>query len=403
MWIDLYHAVTTVAGRYVQGGGCTSVGTAGLVQSGGFGSFSKGFGTAAAHLLEAEVVTADGKVRTVNACKDPELFWALKGGGGGSWGIVTRQTLRTFDLPTDFGSAWGTIKARSDAAFRKLIARFVEHYEGRLFNPHWGEQVHLHPDNTLKVSMVCQGLDAAEVRATWQPFFAWVRAAEDLTVCDGPNTYAGPARHWWDVLGNPGMIPDWRPGTPAYHGWWQDDWAQVGAFLHGFDSLWLPAELLRAGRQAALTEALFAASRHKEVQLHFNKGIAGASAEAVAATRETATNPAVLDAFVLVIIADGGPPAYPGTPGRVIDKSAAHKDADRIAAAAAELRKLVPDAGSYVSESNYFNARWQAAYWGANYRRLRAVKAKYDPDGLFFGHNGVGSENWSADGFMRTG
>jgi FAD/FMN-containing dehydrogenase len=403
MWIDLYHAVTTVAGRYVQGGGCTSVGTAGLVQSGGFGSFSKGFGTAAAHLLEAEVVTADGKVRTVNACKDPELFWALKGGGGGSWGIVTRQTLRTFDLPTYFGSAWGTIKARSDAAFRKLIARFVEHYEGRLFNPHWGEQVHLHPDNTLKVSMVCQGLDAAEVRATWQPFFAWVRAAEDLTVCDGPNTYAGPARHWWDVLGNPGMIPDWRPGTPAYHGWWQDDWAQVGAFLHGFDSLWLPAELLRAGRQAALTEALFAASRHKEVQLHFNKGIAGASAEAVAATRETATNPAVLDAFVLVIIADGGPPAYPGTPGRVIDKSAAHKDADRIAAAAAELRKLVPDAGSYVSESNYFNARWQAAYWGANYRRLRAVKAKYDPDGLFFGHNGVGSENWSADGFMRTG
>ncbi|MGH8258867.1 MAG: FAD-binding protein, partial [Steroidobacteraceae bacterium] len=53
MWIDLYHAVTTVAGRYVQGGGCLSVGTAGLVQSGGFGSLSKGFGTAAANLLEA--------------------------------------------------------------------------------------------------------------------------------------------------------------------------------------------------------------------------------------------------------------------------------------------------------------------------------------------------------------
>jgi FAD/FMN-containing dehydrogenase len=403
MWIDLYHAVTTVAGRYVQGGGCTSVGTAGLVQSGGFGSFSKGFGTAAANLLEAEVVTADGRVRTVNACRDPDLFWALKGGGGGSWGVVTRQTLRTFDLPTNFGSAWGTIKARSDAAYRKLIARFVHHYAGHLFNPHWGEQVHLQPDNTLEISMVCQGLDAAEVRATWQPFFAWVRAAEDLTVCEDPSTHVGPARHWWDVLGNPGMIPDWRPGTPAYHGWWQGDWAQVGAFLHGFDSLWLPAELLRPGRQAALTEALFAASRHKTVQLHFNKGIAGASAEAVTATRETATNPAVLDAFVLVIIADGGPPAYPGMPGRVVDKPAARKDADEIAAAAAELRKLVPDAGSYVSESNYFDPRWQDAYWGRNYRRLRAVKAKYDPDGLFFGHNGVGSEDWSTDGFTRTG
>ncbi|MDE2049651.1 MAG: FAD-dependent oxidoreductase, partial [Gammaproteobacteria bacterium] len=401
MWIDLYHEVTTVGGRYVQGGGCSSVGTAGLVQSGGFGSFSKGFGTAAAHLLEAEVVTADGTVRTVNACNDPDLFWALKGGGGGSWGIVTRQTLRTFDLPAHFGSAWGTIKARSDTAFRKLIARFVEHYAGHLFNPHWGEQAHLHPDNTLEISMVCQGLDAAEAEAAWAPFFAWVRAAQDLDVCDEVGTHAGPARHWWDVLGNPGMIPDWRPGTPAYHGWWQGDWGQVGAFLHGFDSLWLPAELLRAGRQAALTEALFAASRHKEIQLHFNKGIAGAGAEAIAATRETATNPAVLDAFVLAIIADGESPAFPGMPGRGIDKVAAHADADKIASAAAALRKLAPDAGSYVSESNYFNPRWQAAYWGGNYPRLQQVKAKYDPTGLFFGHNGVGSENWSRDGFTR--
>lgn len=401
MWIDLYHAVTTVAGRYVQGGGCTSVGTAGLVQSGGFGSFSKGFGTAAAHLLEAEVVTADGKVRTVNVCKDPDLFWALKGGGGGSWGVVTRQTLRTFDLPAHFGAAWGTIKARSDAAFRKLIARFVQHYAEHLFNPHWGEQVHLHPDNTLKVSMVCQGLDAAEVEAAWQPFFASVRASGDLTVCDDLSTYVGPAQHWWDVIGNPSIIPDWRPGTPAYHGWWQGDWAQVGAFLHGYDSLWLPAGLLRAEQQSALTDALLAASRHKQVQLHFNKGIAGAGAEAIAATRDTATNPAVLDAFVLVIIADGEGPAYPGMPGAAVDKAAAHNDAAKIAAAAAELRKLVPEAGSYVSESNYFNPHWQAAYWGGNYPRLQEVKAKYDPDGLFFGHNGVGSEDWSRDGFTR--
>jgi hypothetical protein len=52
--IDLYHAVTGGAGRYVQGGGCADTGVAGLVQSGGFGSFSKAFGMAAAGLLEAE-------------------------------------------------------------------------------------------------------------------------------------------------------------------------------------------------------------------------------------------------------------------------------------------------------------------------------------------------------------
>jgi len=122
MWIDLYHAVTREAGRYVQGGGCTTVGVAGLVQSGGFGSFSKGFGTAASGLLEAEIVTADGRVRTVNSCSDPDLFWAIRGGGGGSWGVITRVTLQTHELPEFFGAAWGSIQAQSAEAFRRLLA-----------------------------------------------------------------------------------------------------------------------------------------------------------------------------------------------------------------------------------------------------------------------------------------
>ncbi len=94
IWAQVYDAVTTRGGGYVQGGGCTTVGVAGLIQSGGFGSFSKAFGLASASLLQAEVVTADGVVRIANACTHPDLFWALKGGGGGSLGIVTRLTLR---------------------------------------------------------------------------------------------------------------------------------------------------------------------------------------------------------------------------------------------------------------------------------------------------------------------
>ena len=66
-----------------------------------------------------------------------------------------------------------------------------------------------------------------------------------------------------------------------------------------------------------------------------------------------------------------------------------------------ELRKIVPNAGSYVSECNFFEQSWQQAFWGTNYPRLQAVKAKYDPAGLFFVHHGVGSEEWSADGFIR--
>ncbi|MEO7382843.1 MAG: FAD-binding oxidoreductase, partial [Paracoccaceae bacterium] len=403
VWIDLYSAVTTRAGRYVQGGGCTDVGVAGLVQSGGFGSLSKGFGTAASSLLEAEVVTADGRMLIANACTNPDLFWALKGGGGGSWGVVTKLTLRTHDLPEYFGGANGKIQAPSDDAFRRLIARFVDFYADNLLNPHWGEQVAIGADNTLKISMICQGLDKDQVKAVWQPFFDWVNASpEEMIVADEPGTFAGKAQGWWDIEGNDSMIRDARPGAPKNHGWWKGDQDQVGAYLHGYDSLWLPVALLRQEQRPRLVEALFAGSRHKKIGLHFNKGLAGASSDAIAAARNTATNPAVCEAFALAIIAGGEASAFPGFARPAIDLKVAHSDAQAIDQATAALRAVAPDAGSYVSESNYFNKDWKRAFWGDNYSRLQKVKQQVDPDGLFFVRHGVGSEAWSEDGFTRV-
>ena len=119
------------AGRYVQGGGCMTVGVAGLIQSGGFGSFSKAYGMAAASLLEAEVVTADGAVRIANACTQSGPVLGLKGGGGGSLGVVTRLTLRTHELPEFFGAVFMTIQATSDAAFRRLVGQIIGFYAER--------------------------------------------------------------------------------------------------------------------------------------------------------------------------------------------------------------------------------------------------------------------------------
>jgi FAD/FMN-containing dehydrogenase len=406
MWIDAYDAVTTKAGRYVQGGGCTTVGVAGLVQSGGFGSFSKGFGTAASSLLQAEIVTAEGMLRTVNHCLEPELFWALKGGGGGSWGVITKLTLRTHSLPDLMGGAEGSIFAHSDAALLRLISRFLEFYSDQLLNPHWGEQIAIEGFNTLRISMVCQGLDNAQVAKIWQPFFDWVKAAADFTVTAELATGTGPARRWWDAVarkdrGNDSMISDPRAEASNTHAWWRGDQGQVGAFLYGFESAWLPSALLQPQQRTRLAEALFAASRHHPIELHFNKGLAGAPAEAVKAAADTATNPGVLDAFALAIIADGGAPAYPNLPKSSFDAPAGRKKANEIASAMSELLKIAPHAGSYVSESNYFERAWQQSYWGENYKRLRAAKEQYDPDGLFFVHHGVGSEDWSADGFTR--
>ena len=142
-------------------------------------------------------------------------------------------------------------------------------------------------------------------------------------------------------------------------------------------------------------------SKKNEAAANFNKGLAGAPADAVAAAKDTAMNPAVLSAFALAIIAGGGPPAYPGIAGHEPDLTVARKHAAVIDKSMNELRKIVPEAGSYVSESNFFERSWQQSFWGRNCPRLRAVKAKYDPTGIFFVHHGVGSEEWSADGFTR--
>jgi FAD/FMN-containing dehydrogenase len=407
MWIDAYDVVTTKAGRYVQGGGCATVGVAGLIQSGGFGSFSKNFGMAAAGLLEAEVVTADGVVRTVNACTSPDLFWAVKGGGGGSFGVVTKLTLRTRELPAFFGGVFVTIEANSDDAFHRLIGRFVSFYSDSLCKPHWGESVAFRRGNTLAIRMVFQGLDMQQANSVWQPFIEWATGLpQDFTIGSPPIIGTIPARNWWDAEYLRKNLPsrvysDPRPVAPDTHFWWAGNQEEVGIFWYGYESAWLPASLLKNNRQQSLADALFAASRHWGVALHFNKGLAGAPAEAVAAARETATNPAVLGAFALAIIADGGPPAYPDIPGHEPDLTVARRNAARIRKSMDELRKIVPGAGSYLAESNFFERSWQHSFWGPNYPRLQAVKAKYDPDGLFIVHHGVGSEDWSPDGFTR--
>lgn len=406
LWGKAYNEVTTKAGRYVQGGGCLTVGVAGLIQSGGFGSFSKAYGLAAASLLEAEVVTADGEVRIANACTNAELFWALKGGGGGNFGVVTRLTLHTHALPEFFGVVAMTIQASSDEAYRRLIVRIVEFYAETLFNPHWGEQIAFRPNNVLAINMLFQGIDQRQAETIWRPFLDWLNEAkEDFQMRADPVFIAAPARHFWDprfLEKVPGVVLfDERPGASADNIFWAGNLEEAGQVLHGYQSGWLPASLLTQDNRGALTDMLFSASRHWSVSLHTNKGLAGSPAAVVEQARTTAINPAVLEAFALLISAAEGPPAYPGIPGHEPDAGKAHRDDEAIGKAMGEVRRLIADSGSYVAESNFFEERWQNAFWGSNYPRLLAVKDRYDPDGLFFGHHGVGSERWSADGFTR--
>jgi FAD/FMN-containing dehydrogenase len=406
IWGHTYNAVTTQAGRYVQGGGCLTVGVAGLVSSGGFGSWSKNYGMAAANLLEAEVVTADGKIRTVNACNDPDLFWALKGGGGGSFGVITRLTLRTHELPEFFGGVNATVQANSGTAYRRLIDQFLAHYREHLFNPHWGETVHFRRNNQFRISMAFQGLDQAAAEAAWKTFFDFVAAApKDYVITKPLQVMAVPARMIWNpeaLRKVPGLVvADSRPNAPIDNIVWAGDAGQSGQYITSYASAWLPQALLRPEGRQLLADALFAFTRESGLSLHFNKGLAGGQKSAVAGAGDTATNPEVMDAFALAISGESAPPAFPGIARHEPDLVAARADARTCASAMQTVYKVVPGAGAYVSESDYFLRDWQRAFWGSNYTRLLGVKQRYDPDGLFTVHHGVGSEAWSADGFTR--
>jgi FAD/FMN-containing dehydrogenase len=92
--IDVYAGLAQ-HGRTVPGGSCPTVGIAGLALGGGVGFASRKYGLTCDNLIEATVVLADGSALVANARAHPDLYWALRGGGGGNFGIVTRLVFRT--------------------------------------------------------------------------------------------------------------------------------------------------------------------------------------------------------------------------------------------------------------------------------------------------------------------
>ena len=133
-------------------------------------------------------------------------------------------------------------------------------------------------------------------------------------------------------------------------------------------------------------------SRNHTFSLHFNKGQAGASAEAVERGRKTSINPAVFDAAAQIIMNDGERDAYPDIAAHAPASGRGQEALRRMNAAMKLLRDATPGAGTYSSEADYHAPAWQESFWGTNYPKLLSIKRKYDPAGLFRTHHSVGSE-----------
>ncbi|KAK0643894.1 hypothetical protein B0T16DRAFT_416813 [Cercophora newfieldiana] len=110
-WGDVYEKlIIGYHNRYIiNGGRCPTVGVSGFILGGGLGPFTRSFGMGADTLVEATMVTADGSLVTVGNSDGPEtdkgkLFWALRGAGGGNFGVVVELKLRVQELSNRFGT-----------------------------------------------------------------------------------------------------------------------------------------------------------------------------------------------------------------------------------------------------------------------------------------------------------
>ncbi len=387
-WLEAYQALPS--DRYVQGGGCTSVGVSGFTLGGGFGSFSRRFGTAAGNLLEAEVVTASGQVVVANTISHPELFWALRGGGFGL-GVITRLTMRTHEPPPTLGAVAGTVRASNPDAYRALIRRLVDVFPA-LCSASWGEQIRFREDDSIELALMTTAIGRDEANAVWESFLSWVDSHPDEYESNAFVAVTSFESFWraerWDAFMPERIRHDDRASAPADRFWWASDQGEVSQYIHTYQSRWLPARLCHEDPER-VADALFEATRHWHVSLHFNKALFGASPEAIARDRATAINPAVFEAAALVMSASIEQNVFPGIPGYEPDLDRAARRAAEVTAAMAPIRTVASGSGSYVNETDYFEGDWQHAFWGANYERLQEAKQQYDPTNLFRVHHAV--------------
>jgi len=212
VWQDVYLQAQE-RGRFVLGGHCPSVGAAGGFPTGaGYGPNSRMYGTAADNMLSASVVVASGELLHCSETSHPDLFWALRGGGGGTFGVITNITYKTHSAPTTGGNVAGTVVCPDTPSYEHLLSQFVS-FLPSLFTPHWGDSVTLShsfclpsdPSSTrcsrwgIQLSLRYLTLSTEEARALWEPWERNVQASscqwsQNMTFTEMPTVTLADGR-----------------------------------------------------------------------------------------------------------------------------------------------------------------------------------------------------------------
>ena len=351
-------------GFRVTGGFCPTVGiVGGYVQGGGHGALQGAYGLAADNTLEFEVVTADGRHLVASPTKNQDLYWALNGGGGGTFAVVISQTTKahpdgivagaslTFHNNGDDDTYWSAVEA-----WHKLLLAYDSVPKISTFFGFTSELFTLY-------SAALPDSPASAIATEFDPFIKELkkfRLKYTYETNDKPTYYDHFARY--------------TPGLP-YGNYLTN--STVGGRLIARDTVRdnLPG-LISAYRNITALSGYRVNGIAANVT-HARVGNRPESNSVVPAWRD-ALYWANMDVYF-----------DPASSVEIIHEQQLQMNLNQDL-----LRSITPGGGAYMNEATFDNPTWKEDYYGTNYRRLLEVKEKYDPHFVFFGPASVGSEYW---------
>ncbi|KAH6612777.1 hypothetical protein B0J18DRAFT_441027 [Chaetomium sp. MPI-SDFR-AT-0129] len=360
-------------------GSCPTVGVAGGYTQGGGHSFLSGlYGLGADNVLEWEVVTPTGERLVATPTKNSNLYWALSGGGGGTYGVVISMTSRVFsDGQIALASlSFNTTTVGGDDPFWASVGVLLSQLQPLVDDHGAVAQVSMTHSTFSIFGLMVPGADTHDLANLLAPLLtalsqtnsALTSSALSLVITHN-STYAGL------VAANVEAVTEAITLPPVIGGRFisRSNWANNATAI------------LAALRSTMANERFVVALTALNTQ------------SALRLARPIAPNaapPAFASVYLSLIVTS------------VWDWHRSWADAAPLQAEYLEvirptLEAVTPGAGAYGNEANWQQPAWQNVFYGPTYERLKGIKARYDPEGLLYGLTAVGSENWAADGQGR--
>jgi FAD/FMN-containing dehydrogenase len=353
-------------GLVVVGGEGKTVGImGGYIQGGGHSPLSPQFGTGADQVLSMEVTTADGKFVTADFTQNTDLFWALRGGGGSTFGVATSLIVKAYpDLQVtastfDFAIG-GDITAEN---FWTGIRQYLDHFPSLAAEgiyAYWFILAGETGPNFKMMPFWAPGKTADETNALLAP---WLAQLAELNIHVTPNT-----------TNYPDFLTGWEAAFPL----------EVVEKTHvcSGSRLW-PKESWKTKESLdAMFDAVKASVDVGNIIIAY---IMDPSATATAP--DNAVNPAWRNTYSHMIQSVSWP----------LGASAEFQLETRknfTFGAMQRWRDVSPGAGSYLAESDILEPDFQQSFYGSKYERLLKIKKQLDPKDVFFAQTAVGSEFW---------